>query len=69
MIPLLSSLAPDRLWLFLLIPLLVALYLWMMQRKRNRSMQMSKTMFDLVIPHRSALGYGMLQSAGRSSAC
>jgi Ca-activated chloride channel homolog len=69
MIPLLSSLAPDRLWLLLLIPLLVALYLWMMQRKRNRSTQTSKTMFDLVIPHRSAPGYGMLRSAGRSSAC
>jgi Ca-activated chloride channel homolog len=50
MIPLLSFLAPTRLWLLLLIPLLVGLYLWMVQRKRNRSKQMSKTMFDLVIP-------------------
>jgi Ca-activated chloride channel homolog len=50
MIPLLSFLAPQRLWLLLLIPLLVALYLWMVQRKRNRSKQMGKTMFDLVIP-------------------
>jgi len=50
MIPLLSFLAPHRLWFLLLIPLLVALYLWMVQRKRNRSKQMGKTMFDLVIP-------------------
>lgn len=50
MIPLLSFLAPQRLWLLLLIPLLVLLYLWMVQRKRNRSRQMGKTMFDLVIP-------------------
>jgi Ca-activated chloride channel homolog len=50
MIPLLSFLAPQRLWLLLLIPLLVALYLWMVQRKRNRGKQMGKTMFDLVIP-------------------
>ena len=50
MTPLLSFLAPARLWLLLLIPLLVLLYLWMVQRKRNRSKQVSKTMFDLVIP-------------------
>src|SRR4030095_7544352 len=50
MIPLLSFLAPHRLWLLLLIPSLVLLYLWMVQRKRNRSKQMGKTMFDLVIP-------------------
>jgi hypothetical protein len=50
MIPLLSFLAPVRLWLLLLIPLLVGLYLWMVQRKRNRNKQVSQTMFDLVIP-------------------
>src|SRR6476659_11202031 len=50
MMPLLSFLAPTRLWLLLLIPLLVVLYLLMVQRKRNRSMQMGRTMFDLVIP-------------------
>jgi Ca-activated chloride channel homolog len=50
MIPLLSFLAPVRLWLLLLIPFLVGLYLWMVQRKRNRSKQVSQTMFDLVIP-------------------
>ena len=50
MTSLLSFLAPGRLWLLVLIPLLVGLYLWLVQRKRNRSMQVSKTMFDLVIP-------------------
>ena len=50
MTPLLSFLAPGRLWLLVLIPLLVGLYLWLVQRKRNRSIQVSKTMFDLVIP-------------------
>ena len=52
MIPLLSFLAPSRLWLLLLIPALVSLYLWLVQRKRNRNkgMGMGKTMFDLVIP-------------------
>jgi Ca-activated chloride channel family protein len=52
MIPLLSFLAPSRLWLLLLIPALVALYLWLVQRKRNRNkgMAMGKTMLDLVIP-------------------
>src|SRR6185436_20955385 len=48
--PLLSFLAPGRLWLLLLIPLLVLLYLWMVQRRRNRRTQVSQTMFDLVIP-------------------
>jgi Ca-activated chloride channel homolog len=49
---LLSFLAPSRLWLLLLIPLLVALYLWLVQRKRsrNKGMGMGKTMLDLVIP-------------------
>jgi von Willebrand factor type A domain len=51
MVLLLSFLAPARLWLLLLlIPLLVLLYLWMVQRNGNRTKQVSKTMFDLVIP-------------------
>jgi Ca-activated chloride channel family protein len=52
MIPMLSFLAPSRLWLLALIPALVGLYLWLVQRKRNRNrgMGMGKTMFDLVIP-------------------
>jgi Ca-activated chloride channel homolog len=52
MIPMLSFLAPSRLWLLLLIPALVLLYLFLVQRKRNRNkgMGLGKTMFDLVIP-------------------
>jgi Ca-activated chloride channel homolog len=49
-IPMLSFLAPSRLWLLLLIPALVGLYLWLVQRKRSRSKGMGKTMFELVIP-------------------
>ncbi|HYP45565.1 MAG TPA: VWA domain-containing protein [Propionibacteriaceae bacterium] len=48
--PLLQFLAPSRLWLLLLIPLLVGLYLWMVQRKRARTRQVGRTMLDLVIP-------------------
>ena len=50
MIPLLSFLAPNRLWLLAVIPLLVSLYLWLVQRKRSRTKTIGKTMFDLVIP-------------------
>ena len=50
MIPLLQFLAPQRLWLLLLIPLLVGLYLWLVQRRRVRNRQVAQTMFDLVIP-------------------
>ena len=49
-VPLLAFLAPGRLWLLLLIPLLVGLYLWLVQRKRSRNRSMGRTMFDLVIP-------------------
>ncbi len=50
MIPQLSFLAPVRLWLLVLIPLLVLLYLWLVQRKRSRNRTVGRTMFDLVIP-------------------
>jgi Ca-activated chloride channel homolog len=50
MIPMLSFLAPSRLWLLLLIPALVGLYLWLVQRKKNRNKHLGRTMFDLVIP-------------------
>jgi len=50
MISMLSFLAPSRLWLLLLIPALVGLYLWLVQRKRSRKSQIGRTMFDLVIP-------------------
>ena len=61
MTPLLSFLAPGRLWLLVLIPLLVGLYLWLVQRKRNRSNTVSQTMFDLVI-RGTPPGYGMSSS-------
>jgi Ca-activated chloride channel family protein len=50
MVPMLQFLAPSRLWLLLMIPALVGLYLWMVQRKRNRTKQVGRTMLDLVIP-------------------
>jgi Ca-activated chloride channel family protein len=50
MIPMLQFLAPSRLWLLLLIPALIGLYLLLVQRKRNRNKQVGRTMFDLVIP-------------------
>jgi Ca-activated chloride channel family protein len=50
MIPMLSFLQPTRLWLLVLIPLLVGLYLWLVARKRNKNKQLGRTMFDLVIP-------------------
>lgn len=50
MIPMLQFLAPSRLWLLVLIPALVGLYLWMVQRKRNRNKHVGRTLFDLVIP-------------------
>jgi Ca-activated chloride channel homolog len=50
MTPMLQFLAPQRLWLLLLIPALVGLYLFMVQRKRRRNATVGRTMFDLVIP-------------------
>ena len=50
MISMLMFLAPSRLWLLLLIPALVGLYLLLIRRKRNRNKQVARTMFDLVIP-------------------
>ncbi len=48
--PLLAFLAPSRLWFLALIPALVVLYLWLVQRKRSRTKNVGRTMFDLVIP-------------------
>jgi Ca-activated chloride channel family protein len=50
MVPLLSFLAPTRLWLLAVIPVLVVIYLLLVRRKRNRNRQVGQTMFDLVIP-------------------
>src|SRR5947209_3252168 len=48
--PMLQFLAPTRLWLLLLVPVLVGIYLLLVQRKRNRNRSVGRTMFDLVIP-------------------
>ena len=50
MIPLLQFLAPSRLWFLALIPALVAVYLAIVMRRRNRNQNLGRTMFDLVIP-------------------
>ena len=50
LIPQLAFLAPSRLWLLLLIPLLVSLYLALVRRRRQRTRATGRTMFDLVIP-------------------
>jgi Ca-activated chloride channel homolog len=50
MVPMLSFLAPERLWLLALVPLLVGLYLLLVRRRSQRRKQVGRTMFDLVIP-------------------
>ena len=50
LVPMLSFLAPSRLWLLLLIPALVGLYLALVRRAGRRRAAMGRTMFDLVIP-------------------
>lgn len=48
--PMLQFLAPERLWLLVLIPLLVGGYLLLARRRASRRRTMGRTMFDLVIP-------------------
>jgi Ca-activated chloride channel family protein len=50
LIPMLQFLAPARLWLLLIIPLLVGGYLLLARRRASRRRAMGRTMFDLVIP-------------------
>lgn len=50
LVPLLQFLAPDRLWLLLIIPVLVGGYLLLARRRASRRRAMGRTMFDLVIP-------------------
>ena len=50
MVPMLQFLAPNRLWLLLLIPVLVGGYLLLARRRASRRRSMGRTMFDLVIP-------------------
>jgi Ca-activated chloride channel family protein len=50
LVPMLSFLEPSRLWLLLLIPALVGLYLALVRRAARRRAAVGRTMFDLVIP-------------------
>ncbi|GAA1436144.1 VWA domain-containing protein [Microlunatus lacustris] len=50
LVPMLSFLEPSRLWLLLLIPALVGLYLALVRRAGRRRAAVGRTMFDLVIP-------------------
>ena len=50
MTPMLQFLAPDRLWLLMVVPVLVLGYLFLVRRARNRRQVTGGTMFDLVIP-------------------
>jgi Ca-activated chloride channel homolog len=50
LVPLLQFLAPQRLWLLLLIPALVGGYLLLSRRRASKRRSMGRTMFDLVIP-------------------
>ncbi|MBA8795778.1 Ca-activated chloride channel family protein [Friedmanniella endophytica] len=49
-VPMLSFLAPQWLWLLLAVPVLIGLYLGLLRRKANRNRQVGRTMLDLVIP-------------------
>ncbi|GAA3695340.1 VWA domain-containing protein [Microlunatus aurantiacus] len=54
MIPLLSFIAPDRLWILLVIPLLLAAYVFAARRKNRRGMRFTNTsMLDIVVPKQS----------------
>ncbi len=54
MIPLLSFIAPDRLWILLVIPLLIAAYVFAARRKNRRGMRFTNTsMLDIVVPKQS----------------
>jgi Ca-activated chloride channel family protein len=50
LVPMLQFLAPDRLWLLLIIPVLVGGYVLLARRRASRRRGMGRTMFDLVIP-------------------
>ncbi|MFT4164042.1 MAG: VWA domain-containing protein [Microlunatus sp.] len=50
MVPMLQFLAPNRLWLLLIIPALVGGYVLLSRRRASRRRAMGRTMFDLVIP-------------------
>lgn len=50
MTPMLSFLAPGRLWLLLLIPVVVGVYLALISRSRRRNSQIRQSMLNLVLP-------------------
>ncbi len=50
LVPMLQFLAPNRLWLLLIIPALIGGYLLLSRRRASRRRTMGRTMFDLVIP-------------------
>ena len=54
MIPMISFLEPDRLWWLLLIPVLLLLYLVLLQRKGVRSRTTGITNLDKVLPKQQA---------------
>lgn len=54
MIPQLTFLSPDRLWILLAIPLLIAAYVFATLRKNRRGMRFTNTsMLDVVVPKQS----------------
>ena len=66
LIPLLQFLAPQRLWLLLLIPALVGGYLLLSRRRASKRRSMGRTMFDLVIPQGPGLGAARRRRVCRS---
>ncbi len=54
LLPQLAFLSPDRLWILLVIPVLVAAYIWATTRKNRRGMRFTNTsMLDVVVPKQS----------------
>ena len=54
MTPLLTFISPDRLWILLVIPLLIAAYVFAARRKNRRGMRFTNTsMLDVVVPKQS----------------
>jgi Ca-activated chloride channel homolog len=52
--PQLAFISPDRLWILLVIPFLIAAYVWATRRKNRRGMRFTNTsMLDVVVPKQS----------------
>ena len=69
LIPMLQFLAPSRLWLLLLIPALVGLYLLLVQRKRQPRASRWAGPCSTWSSRGTGPGCGTSPSACRSSAC